>query len=144
MCGINVCHYVHIQSLSSSKLAFLCRLRGFCEELEEEDLDCRLFYSLSLGGDLSLSGLSTLSALGDFLFFWELRELDEEPSESESEPDPESDEESDELEDEEEDSLWFASSLNYSYFFSSSISFGALERKFRRSSVKAPRPIEVK
>ena len=126
-------------------LAFLSRLLGLSEELLDLDLlrfsaTCGLEYppsSASTGATFS-TGISLVFSLG-------FSESEESPSESPLElleplPELESLSESEE----ELLLLWSASSFNYSYFFSRSMSFGALAKKLRRSSVSTPRPIEVK
>ena len=101
-----------------------------------------------LGGDTDLDlFLASFPGLAGRPFVLEATDfepLEEDEPESESEPDDESESES-ELEPESESLLLCAAiSLSYARFFSRNMSFGALFRKARRSSVKAPSPIEVK
>ena len=106
----------------------------------------------ALGGDADLDlFLPVFPALaGRLPLSWDAIDFEpfDEEDEPESEPDPDDDESESESEfDSESESLlllWAAISLSYARFFSRNMSFGALLRKARRSSVKAPSPIEVK
>ena len=73
-----------------------------------------------------------------------LLEFDEFESESELESESESEPELDESDEDDEELLASAYASISLYFFSKSISFGALARNILRSSVSAPNPIEVK
>ena len=100
-------------------------------KMREKELRCSIF-------DPNFACFCNFSLFSLFSFFLRLSsESDELESESESESDPDEDEPDEEL-------LYSARAIISSYFFSRSISFGAFYRKALRSSVSAPRPIEVK
>ena len=121
------------QSLSSSSASW--RLRGLSDSDDDDEDAFATFFSF-----LVCEPSDFLSREPSDFFFSSPSESEED---DEEEPEPESESLSSSESDDDE-LLWLASYYSWAYFFSSSMSFGALFRKFLKSSVSAPRPMEVK